>query len=242
MAVRSERVLEIIKKELKSKKMRYEELAERLGMSLSGLKKSLSSKDLSLARLQSICDVLGVSLVQVLTLADDSKVQDVYLTGEQETLLLKNPEIFHLYWKLRFDGMPLHQYIQKAQESREAVRARVRSLEKVGLVRINPKGDLEFSDKGMIRWNNYGPLVKHLNRKWSSELIESILEKEDPSLVLNLALLQLSEESYAELKRELREVVDRYSTRSRQDRMLPKNEKLKKIALLVAANEHQFVK
>lgn len=241
MAIRTEAVIAILKRELKNRKMKYEDLADKLGLSLSGLKKVLSSKDLSLARLQTLCDVLGMPLVQVLSLADDTKVQDVYLTEEQENLLLKNPDVFHLYWKLRFESMPLYQYIQSVKGSREEVRTRLRKLEKVGLVRIDPKGDLEFSDKGIIRWNNYGPLVEHLNRKWSSELVESILKKKDPRIVLNLALLSLSEASFAELNTELRELVDRYSTRSQKDRYL-RDEKLKKVALLVAADEYQFVK
>jgi transcriptional regulator with XRE-family HTH domain len=242
MAIRSEKVLEIFKKELKNKKLKYEDLAVKLGMSLSGLKKSLASRDLSLARLQAICDVLDLSLVQVLTMADDSKVQDVYLTAEQESLLLRNPEVFHLYWKLRFEGMQLHQYIQNAKATREEVRNRLRKLEKVGLVKIDARGELEFSDRGMIRWNNYGPLVEHLNRKWSSELIDSILAKKDPAILLNLALLQLSEESYTQMKSDLRELLDRYSTQSQRDRLQSAQGKLKKIALLVAADEHQFVK
>ena len=242
MAVRSDKVLEIIKKELKNKKLKYEDLAENLGMSLSGLKKSLASKDLTLARLQTICDVLGLSLVEVLTLADDSKVQDVYLTTEQESLLLRHPEIFHLYWKLRFEATPFHQYVQQAKDSREEVRKRLGRLEKVGLLRINGKGDIEFSDKGMIRWNNYGPLVEHLNRKWSSELIESILQKKDPDLVLNLALLQLNESSYTQLKSDLKALVDRYSTQSQRDRFQQKPDKLKRVGLLVATDEYHFMK
>ena len=242
MAIRAETVLELLKKELKNKKMKYEDLADKLGMSVSGLKKSLSAKDLSLARLQTICEVLGISLVQLLTLADDAKVQDVYLTDEQESLLLKNPDIFHLYWKLRFEELPLHKYIQMSKVGRDEIRSRLRRLEKVGLVKIDAKGDLEFSDKGMIRWNNYGPLVEFLNRKWSAELIESILQKKDPQIVLNLALLRVTEASFAELQNELRELVDRYSTRSKRDRMQSAPDKLKKVALLVAVDEHQFVR
>jgi transcriptional regulator with XRE-family HTH domain len=242
MAVQTERVLEILKKELKSKKMKYEDLAERLGMSVSGLKKSLASDDLSVSRLQKICDVLGVPLVEILAAADDEKVQDVYLTEEQETLLLKNAEVFHLYWKLRFENVPLHRYTQSSKARREDVRDRLRLLEKVGLVKINNKGDLEFSDKGMIRWSNYGPLVEHLNRKWSSELIDTILKKKDPRSVLNLALLQLSETSFAEMKEEIRRLLDKYSTQSRKDRIKLEASKIKRVAVLMAAEEHQFVK
>ncbi len=242
MSIRSEIVLEILKRELKARKMKYEDLAEELGMSVSGLKKSLASRDLTIARLQTICDVLGLSLVQVLTLADDSKVQDVYLTNEQELLLLRNPLIFHLYWKLRFDSVPLHQYMQQSKESRDEIRARLRKLESVGLLRYNSKGDIEFSDKGMIRWNNDGPLVQHLNRKWSTELIDSIIEKKDSAAVLNLALLQLNDESWAKLKVEMKELVERYSTRSQRDRFQNKADKLKPVALLVVADEHRFVK
>lgn len=242
MAIQADRVIEILKKELKNKKMKYEDLAERLGMSVSGLKKSLASDDLSVSRLQKICEALGVPLVQVLAAADDEKVQDVYLTDEQETLLLKKADVFHLYWKLRFENVPLHKYIADAKSGREEVRGRLRQLEKVGLVRINPKGDLEFSDKGMIRWSNYGPLVEHLNRKWSAELIDSILTKKDPRNVLNLALLQLSEASFAEMKEELRQLLDKYSTQSRKDRLRLEASKIKKVAVLIAADEHQFVK
>ena len=242
MSIRTEKMIEVLKRELKNKKMKYEDLAERLGMSVSGLKKSLASDDLSVSRLQKICDVLDVPMMQVLAAADDAKVQDVYLTHEQEMLLLKNPDVFHLYWKLRFDSVPLHQYTQSTKSSRDEVRARIRQLEKVGLLKINSKGDLEFSDKGMIRWSNYGPLVEHLNRKWSGELIDSLLKKKDPRNVLNLALLHLSETSFAEMKDELRAIVDRYLAQSRKDRLQLEPTQVKRVAVLVAADEYQFVK
>lgn len=242
MSIRPEKIIEVIKVELKKRKLHYEDLAEQLGMSVSGLKKSLASDDLSISRLQKICEVLEVPLAQVLAAADDEKVQDVYLTEAQEQLLLRNPQIFHLYWKLRFENLALHKYLQITKFDREEVRSRLRQLEKVGLVKISAKGDIEFSDRGMIRWSNYGPLVEHLNRKWSSELIESLLKKKDPQNILNLALLHLSEASYANLKNEILQIVDRYSTQSRKDRLQYSSNQIQQVALLIAADEHQFVK
>lgn len=242
MSIQSEKVVELVKKELKSRGLRYEEVAERLGMSVSGLKKSLASEDLSLSRLQKICSAIDISMIQLLTAADDEKVQDVFMTPEQETLLLKNPSAFHLYWKLRFDQMALHHYTTSYSAGREEVRARLRQLEKVGLVKIDAKGDLEFSNKGMIRWNNFGPLVEHLNRTWSAELIESLLKKKDPQSLLHLSILQLGEASHAELKEDLRQVLNKYLAQSKRDRMLLGSSQIRKVALLMASDEYQFVK
>ena len=60
------RILEVIKGELKKRRMTYANLATELSMSESGVKKLLSSNDCTYSRLNEISDVIGISVNKII--------------------------------------------------------------------------------------------------------------------------------------------------------------------------------
>lgn len=241
MSIDTQRVTAIIKQEIKDRRIKYDDLAKELGMSTSGLKKILAAKDLSLIRLQSLCDALRVPILKILEQADDERVKDVFLSETQEKFLLENLDIFRFYWKVRFELLKPQEYRKRYKVTWDEIHRYVRELEKMRFLKIKATGDFEFSDRGSIRWQKHGPLVEHLNRQWSKGLLESIFNKKDPEALFNLSCLLLSPPTLQSLKKELKDLIDKYSVFSQREAERLTPSKLKTVGFMVAAHEYQFM-
>ncbi len=194
----------------------YAELAKKLGMSESGLKKVMTNSDISLGRLTQICEVCQIELSEVLNAADQERISEVYLSPEQEQFLLKNPKAFRFYWKLRVDQMTRGEFQKKYKTEIQETQKWIGGLEKIGLLKISPRGQIEFTHQGLIRWNSESPLVKYLHSLWSQQLIERVVNKNGPSDFINLSGLYLDPVGLAELRQECLEIFDRYSKLSQR--------------------------
>ncbi len=241
MSFKTETVLRTIKFEMKSRRLSYARLAQRLGLSLSGVKKILNGKDLSLLRLQQLAEAIELSVVEILSAADDEKVQDVHLTPAQESLLLRDKDVFHFYWKVRIEGWSIQDYRSHYRRPRTEIKRILRALEKATLLRYLNDGTVEFLHRGMIRWQGRGPLVQHLNRQWSAQLIDEILNGESNKNFLNLSSLSLHPHSLQRFRLEMEVLLERLSAQAKKDKLNFRSQNLKKMAFLIAFSEHDFV-
>ena len=83
-------LMNTLKTVLKNKKIRYSFLSQELGLSESGLKKMMSAQDISIERLNKICKVIEISIVELIQLSQSQEIQNIEFTPAQNELLLKN--------------------------------------------------------------------------------------------------------------------------------------------------------
>lgn len=209
--IRTQNVIRAVKQALAERGLTYKDLAYRMGMSESGIKKVMGGQDISLYRLEQICDLCEISFIEVLQSAHQDKISDVFLSFEQEQFLLRNPKIFRFYWKIRIDQMSQADFRKTYRVSITETQRWVASLEKVGLLKVGKRGQVEFTHRGLIRWNPESALVKYLNSIWGPKIVARANEKSNSASFINLAGLYLNESAAGELKKDLLEVFDRYS-------------------------------
>lgn len=204
-------MIQVLKELLRERGLSYQNLAEALGMSESGVKKLMTGKDISFSRLEKICKVCEISLLEVVTKANQEKISDVFLSSEQEQFLLKNPKIFNFYWKLRVDQISRSEFHKKYKVELSTTQKWLTGLEKIGLLKVTNKGQVEFTHQGLIRWNSDSPLVKYLHSRWSPQVIERAIEKTDAFNFINLSGLYLDQGAAQDLRKDLLEIFERYS-------------------------------
>lgn len=226
-----------MKAALRAKGWTYRQLAGRLGLSESGLKKAMTSGDLSLGRLFQICEICDIPVATVFAAADDRAISPVTLSREQEDFLLRHPKALKLYWRMKVDGLSRTDFQKRYGLSRAETDPWVRQLERVGLLRMSARGQIEFTHRGAIRWAPESPLVKHLNGVWSRRLLDRAIEGAGPADFINLSGLRLSETQVAELRADALDLFEKYSRlsgRSAPDR------RTTSLALLVAFTPFDF--
>ena len=153
-------LLDAIKKLLKARGMTYSSLAKELGMSESGVKKFFSAKDCSLQRADSICNVLGVSLLDLLLELDQSGFSKVQFTRKQQALFLDQPDHFKLFWKLAFERITVSEAGSAMNLSSKEMFRMLRAIDRTGLIKLLPGGKIKIPKLRRVTHFGDGPLIE----------------------------------------------------------------------------------
>lgn len=230
----------VLKQALKAHGVTYADLAQHLGMSESGVKKMLTSKDLSLSRLLEICEWLGVSAADLVTLMEKQPIRQVDLTPAQQESLLSDSVLFRIYWRLSVENES-PETIRAAEKLTSAeLQRKILRLERLDLVSIKSDGRVLPRHQGLFRWSEGNPLIDKINRDWSRQVLNDALKGGD-GFFQRLTFLRLSAESSTDLLRALQETVDEFARRSRREEITRRASDLKPCRLLVAAAPGRFI-
>src|ERR1051325_4318474 len=97
MAERSLIVAEL-KKALRDSGHTYADVAKRLELSVASVKRLFSTEDLSLQRVDEICELIGLGLREILERASDRTAPTNQLTVAQESELVSDPKLLFMTW------------------------------------------------------------------------------------------------------------------------------------------------
>lgn len=151
-------VIESLKKILKSKGWTYEKLAKELKLSLPSIKRILAKEDMSLSRLETICDVIGIQMTDVFRL-----VETVYegvpeeLSMEQEVYFSRWPARF-AYLDLLLNGMSVKQIETQFKLSKAHTAKVLRDLEKIGVIDWLSDYKVKLKISPVLKIREKGPL------------------------------------------------------------------------------------
>lgn len=150
-----------LKKALKAKNIFYKDIAKALRLSESSVKRILSSKSLSLERLEEICRIADLSLVDIVKAAKLEEQNRVRaFTSEQEKLLADNARLLHFFMMLKEGKTP--QKIEKEYEiSANEIKKYLFQLDKFNLIELHPRDRVKIPE-GIIRFNRSGAVGKAL--------------------------------------------------------------------------------
>jgi transcriptional regulator with XRE-family HTH domain len=225
-----------LKRALKLKGITYTDLASRLRMSESGVKKMLNGKDLSFRRVLQICEILGVPASELLAASEKAAIPEIELSEKQEEALLKDRRLLSVYWRFAIEKMDVSGIARVERMEAPLVRRLLENLVRLDLL-VQRRGKFHAKQARKFRWRDGSKLVRVLNREWSQAVLKRALEhsKEDAPLH-RLSLLRLSEASFARLRQDLLETLeDAARTSEREEAQLPEAKLFKFMALVSVA-------
>jgi transcriptional regulator with XRE-family HTH domain len=227
---------------LRRRGLGYRELGKRLGLSESGVKKIFSGGNCSVRRLAQIAAVLEVPLSELTRLAEQPAIRQVELSDEQQQWLLENLDCFAFYWKLAVEKQSLASIQAEHRLDRAAVWRYLGRLDDLGLVVVEPGDRVRIVQEDLVRWEDRGPLLAHLNRSWSTTLVDDALrEPGAEGRVFRLTHLQMRAATARELCDALERLVDEFVRRARFEQATTPADALVTERLLVALARGSFV-
>lgn len=232
-----------IKRALKQQKISYRELAVRIGMSESGLKKILGGTDASFQRLAQIADALGLTLADLMTENDKGHLEDVTFTEVQEQFLVKNIDYFKFYWKLVYERMSVEE-IEKTYglSSKDSFRY-LKKLDELGMIVLGPQKRLKLPPLARIRWAGGGPLVERLYQEWGAAAVREVgrpLDRLGGNELFIIRYFKLQENSYKEFIRAQRDLEAEFVKRAIREMAL-NMPKMKLVRWVTAIDDKSFV-
>lgn len=229
-------VAAVIKAYLKANKISQAQLALRLELPQSTLKKWLNAKDGSVNRLNHICQDLGLSLSEVMKSVEKREVQVVQFSNAQQTYFQNNPDNFKIYWLLVNERQPLDAIAKNLEMKMDAVKRVLYQLDSLDLITVLPNDQLRLPKLRPIRWLSKGDFVERVFRDWSMTILNENLQTKQN---LILQFFQLSEEAAEDFQRDLKQLEETYARRTIQEISSGATAK-KKIRFLACTSEGSF--
>jgi transcriptional regulator with XRE-family HTH domain len=212
-----------LKRLLKAQGMTYAQLAQRLDLSEATVKRMFSRKSLNVRRLEQICEVLGIGLVE---LAEHARVRGeplTELTADQEEALLREPALLlALYLSLsnwHEDDVLAHYTFSRPEWTRLLAR-----LDRMGVLDLLPGNRVKLRTARNFRWRPTGPIERFFHQRLLPEFFSRDFHGKHASLRLLTGML--SARTIETLQRRLADFTREFDLLLAQDSALPVQERI----------------
>lgn len=167
-----EQLLEVLKSQIKSRGFTYKQIAKKLGISESNLKRNFSKKIFSIDRLIAICEIIELDFYDLAKIAS-GQTYDIKetLSLKQETVLANNPELFTYFYLLLAGNSD--EKINKNYFFNKNTQLFLFELDKLKLIELLPKNKVRLLVKENVRWLTNGPLITKYESQIKKEFLDS---------------------------------------------------------------------
>lgn len=206
--------LAALKRSLKAKNVLYRDLAKSLNLSESSVKRILSSKSLSLDRLEEICRVADLSFSEIVRSANLEDTQKTLkLSDDQEEALAENARLLHYYMMLYEGKTP--QKIEKEYELENSEAKKLLfQLDRLNLIELHPRDKVKLKKNGFVRFRRDGPVGRALFSQTRASYLNYDFKPED---FIRFSLMQVSKASLAKFKNKLERLIIEFQDESRYE-------------------------
>jgi DNA-binding Xre family transcriptional regulator len=157
---KSSQIILTLKNVLKSKGIKYAHVAKHLNISESSIKRQFSQGDISLNRLECICDLAEIEISELLELMHIKSMQVEQLTMQQERKIISNPKLMlvtvSVLNNLSFDKI----YEVYNFEKPELIKLLL-ELEKINLIELKTDNKIKTLISRTFKWQNNGPIQRY---------------------------------------------------------------------------------
>ena len=213
--INSKTLIKNLKRELKNRDISYIELAEKLDLSVSTVKKMFAKGNFSLHRLDQICEVLSVEYLELIENVNKEALLVSKLTRTQELAMVQDPLLLLMgyatinYWTM--DDI-MHRYNFPEEE----IVKRLKRLESFGILELRPNNRIRPLISNGFDWRPDGPILEFIRKQMLPEFFNSDFSETGAlQIVKNRALTEKSKEI---LERKSLELADLFDELAYQDR------------------------
>lgn len=213
-----------LKKCLRAKGITYKDVANALDLSEASIKRNFSECTFTLKRIEEIANLADVDLYELARLTAIHKEQRTrVLTLAQERKLAKDPFLF-TYFYLLLNGWTHRQLMKKLDISEARSIKQLTSLDKLGLIVLQPGNKARLLTAQTISWREDGPIRKLYEASVREEFLQSKFDKSNETLLFKTA--ELSEVSIITLQKKIDALVKEMEALAEVDFTLPEKEKI----------------
>ena len=151
------RLVQVLKKTLKSQGFTYKDVAVQLGISEASVKRTFAMESMSLDRLEQICLMLGKDIADLVYQMDVEQRKLYELTEEQEKELINDPKRL-LVAHLVINGWQFNDVLDHYHFSEPELIQHLIKLDKLGLLELLPQNRIKLRISSNFSWRRDGPI------------------------------------------------------------------------------------
>ncbi|GGB79414.1 transcriptional regulator [Marinobacterium zhoushanense] len=214
-------LLSALRRALRAKGITYRQLAEQLAVSEATIKRMFREQDCTLSRLTQICGVLGISIYDLMAVAQQQEDSATELTPEQEAYLASHTG--HFAFLLCLVQRQTPEMIQaRLGLSDLSVFRYLRDLDRQGFIELGANNRYRLLTGPQVRWSLKGPLqqkLKEINQIFVGHVMD---HNEQPGYVFQSSFRFMSNTTLNAFCEDLRQLSLKYRRHSAQeDALLP---------------------
>jgi transcriptional regulator with XRE-family HTH domain len=223
-------LVDVLKRELKTRGITYAQVARRLGLSEASVKRMFSRKDFNLKRLDQVCQLAGSEFSDVARALYQEESLISQLTLEQEKEIVSSRKLF-LVAVCVLNQVGFDQIVSIYDVSRAECIQLLARLDHLGFIQLQPNNRIKLLVSRNFSWLPDGPIQRFFNQQAHTEYFRSRFDRPDEFMVVVNGML--SRNSSAAVVTRLKRTAREFSELHNEDARLPLNER-SAMSLLVA--------
>jgi len=169
---RSQGLVAAIKRELKNQGLNYKQLADQLMLSESAVKQMFSARNMTLKRVDAICDVLGLDIDDLVRLAADTSQQLEMLSIAQEQELIGDAQLLLVAYCL-INNWSFDDILQRYNLSEHDCLRNMVRLDKMRLIELLPGNRIKPLIAINFKWQPDGPIERYFRSAVQDQFFNS---------------------------------------------------------------------
>ena len=173
----------VLKNELKDIKMTYAELAKKLDMSESSVKRMFAKSDMTLSKIDAICRVLKLDFAEIAKRVASTEVLLKELTQEQEETVVADSKLL-LVAICVLSQWSWEQIVKDYQITETQCISALVALDKIGIIELRPMNRYRLMLAKTFRWKPNGPVMNYFRKHAMTDYFNGSFDKNGESLLL----------------------------------------------------------
>ena len=225
-----------IKKALRARSHTYADVAKVLEISEASVKRLFSRDQLSLERIEMLCDWMNIDFIELADLSRETEQRITQLTLDQESTLLTDPRLFLLAYMLVNHWS--QNEIQEVFEFDDNDMTRLLvQLDRMGLIELLPQNRVRLLTARNFSWNPRGPIQRYFLDTVLREYMQSNFSAPEEKMAFVSGML--SRASVIKVHEFVEELLRKFDNLIYDDLSLPASERYG-VSLLACVRPWEF--
>ncbi len=216
-------IIKALKSSLKENNLTYVDVAEALALSEASVKRIFSEENISLQRLDVICQMMNLEICDLTRIAEQQHQQITELTEEQEAEFVKQPKLLFVAYMLLndFDFQQIQEYYEI--EELEGIQL-LAHLDRIKFIDLLPGNRVKLLTSRNFRWRKHGAIERLFHQHIRKEFFQSNFTKNNEMMKFSGSML--SRPSILVMHRKIEKLIYEFNELAKADAKLPFEERL----------------
>lgn len=211
-------LIKALKKQLKANGRTYANVAELLQLSEASVKRLFASENISLQRLEAICQMLDMDISELIQHMLNDQHRVTQLSHEQEEKITSDLLLL-LITVCVINGYSYDDIFEQYNIDAQVCLQKLTILDQLKIINLLPDNRIKLLVAANFSWLPNGPIQRFFQEKVEQDFFSSSFQKETEKLIVLNGFL--SGTSNAALQKKMRRLANDFNKLSQSDKTLP---------------------
>jgi len=211
-------LVDTLKKQLKASGKTYADVAQALELSEASVKRLFSEHNFTLQRIDSICELMGIDMADLVLQMSARRQQLTALTKEQEQQIA-NDMVLLLVTVCVINGFTWNDLLEHYELEETLLIQKLAQLDRLKIIDLLPGNRIKRRIAPNFNWLPNGPIQQFFREKVEQDFFSSRFDKKNEKLVVINGLLSPS--GNADIQKKLQKLSHEFTEQMAADSDLP---------------------